>query len=814
MIARVVVENAAYSFDMGFSYQVPQTMQGDIRPGCRVLVPFGRANRTRQGLVLALEEETGPEEKIKPVRTLLDYQPLLNEEQLWLVEWLHKRVFCTYYEAMRAVVPSGMTVKVRVMCSLASEEALPECPDEAQSKILDFLRQCKKPIPLEQMLLELGIRQNAPALQGLLGYGAVLLSEEVREKSTDSKVVMVQLRQDYEQQIQQSGLRMTAARKKVLEILKSGSGASLKELCYYAGTTRQTVDKLEKLGVVTYCGQQIFRSPYADRQPVSEQPVQLESSQQKALDTLWQLWQNREEQNSTALLYGVTGSGKSQVYLKLVEQVREQGQGVIILVPEISLTPQTVELFTRRFGRKVAVLHSGLTMAQRADEYKRIKQGLADVVVGTRSAVFAPLEKLGLIVIDEEQEGAYASQSAPRYHAREVARVRCRYHGAMLLLASATPSIETYYQAQKGKIHLVTLSHRYLGNQLPRVQIVDMDRSFGFDISQELTAELADNLQAGQQSIVLLNRRGYHTAVRCHNCGEVVKCPNCSVALTYHHANRRLMCHYCGYSRELDENCPTCGSQLMSYTGSGTQRIEDELGRIFPTAKILRMDLDTTMSRMAHETKFRDFAQGKYQIMVGTQMVAKGLNFPQVTLVGVLGADQAIYSQDFRGCERAFSLLTQVVGRCGRGKLPGRALIQTTSPDHPVIQQAARQDYESFYRDEIKARKLGLYPPFCTLCQVGFSGENEEFVRASAIWFAEHFRQKAAGEYRDLPLRMMSPCEPIIARVAGKYRYSIVIKCRAGEKFSALMWEMLREFDSEKKNKSVHLWVDMNGNDL
>ena len=510
----------------------------------------------------------------------------------------------------------------------------------------------------------------------------------------------------------------------------------------------------------------------------------------------------------------MTGSGKSQVYLKLVEQVREQGQGVIILVPEISLTPQTVELFTRRFGRKVAVLHSGLTMAQRADEYKRIKQGLADVVVGTRSAVFAPLEKLGLIVIDEEQEGAYASQSAPRYHAREVARVRCRYHGAMLLLASATPSIETYYQAQKGKIHLVTLSHRYLGNQLPRVQIVDMDRSFGFDISQELTAELADNLQAGQQSIVLLNRRGYHTAVRCHNCGEVVKCPNCSVALTYHHANRRLMCHYCGYSRELDENCPTCGSQLMSYTGSGTQRIEDELGRIFPTAKILRMDLDTTMSRMAHETKFRDFAQGKYQIMVGTQMVAKGLNFPQVTLVGVLGADQAIYSQDFRGCERAFSLLTQVVGRCGRGKLPGRALIQTTSPDHPVIQQAARQDYESFYRDEIKARKLGLYPPFCTLCQVGFSGENEEFVRASAIWFAEHFRQKAAGEYRGLPLRMMSPCEPIIARVAGKYRYSIVIKCRAGERFSALMWEMLREFDSEKKNKSVHLWVDMNGNDL
>lgn len=815
MIAKVVVENAAYSFDIAFSYQVPPAMQEDIRPGCRVLIPFGKSNRARQGLVMSLEE--GEESKLKPIRMLLDLKPLLNEEQLWLTEYLHKRVFCTYYEAMRAVIPSGLTMKVKVMCSLGEQQAMPPEPSAAQQKILEYLKEQKKPVYIGQLLMDLGLTKNAPALKELFRIGAVVFSEDVREKTADSKIVMVRLSDGYADLLQSGKIRMTQVRKKVISLLEESPSASLKEVCYYAGTTRQTLDKMEEAGIISYYGRQIFRSPYADRhqEEQTDSGVTLEPSQQMALDTLWHLWEKKEEgPYPTALLYGVTGSGKSQVYLKLIEQVREKGEGVIILVPEISLTPQTVELFGRRFGKKVAVLHSGLTMAERADEYKRIQQGLADVVVGTRSAVFAPLKKLGLIVIDEEQEGAYASQSAPRYHAREIAKVRCRYHKAMLLLASATPSIETFYQAQKGKIHLVTLSKRYLGNQLPKVQIVDMNQSYGFDISQELTAELADNLQSNQQSIILLNRRGYHTAVKCNSCGEVIKCPNCSVALTYHHANRRMMCHYCGYSRDLEERCPNCGSELMGFNGSGTQRIEDELGRIFPQAQILRMDVDTTMSKLAHEVKFQEFAEGKYQIMVGTQMVAKGLNFPNVTLVGVLNADQSIYSQNFRGCERAFSLLTQVVGRCGRGTLPGRALIQTTSPDHPVIRQAAMQDYDGFYRDEIKTRKLALYPPFCTLCQVGFSGENEEYVRHGAMWFAREFQKKASGEYKDLPIRMMNPCEPVIARVAGKYRYCIVIKCRMEERFSRLMWEMLRAFDSEKKHKEVHIWVDLNGNDL
>ena len=807
MVADVVVENASYSFDIPFSYRVPGRMEGQIRPGCRVLVPFGRSNRSKQGLVLRLQPQDPQSQQLKPIKMLLDPKPLLGEEQLWLLELLHQRTFCTYYEGLRALVPSGLTFRLKLMCSLG--EARPQQPTDKQRQLLDYLSAKKKPVELEHLLEQLELERGEADFEQLLEEGAILLTEQATEKIADSKEVMVRKSEDCEQKLE--GVRLTPARKKVLALLEQTPCASLKELCYYAGTTRQTLDKMEKAGLLCYYGRQVFRSPYADREEENPTPVTLNPSQQQALDGLWEQWQRGE---GSALLYGVTGSGKSQVYLKLAEQVRAQGKGVIILVPEISLTPQTVRLFRSRFGQRVAVLHSGLTMAERADEYRRIQQGLADVVVGTRSAVFAPLEKIGLIVIDEEQEGAYASQQSPRYHARDIARARCHRHQALLLLASATPSVETFYQAQRGRIRLYTLTHRYLGNQLPKVQIVDSTQSYGFDISQELTAELLDNLKAGQQSILLLNRRGYHTAVRCNSCQEVVKCPNCSVALTYHSANHRLMCHYCGYSRDLDQDCPNCGSKLISYTGSGTQRIEDELHRLFPQAKILRMDLDTTMSRMSHETKFGEFAQGKYQIMVGTQMVAKGLNFPDVTLVGVLGADQSIFSQDFRGCERAFSLLTQVVGRCGRGRLPGRALIQTAVPQHPVILQAARQDYDSFYADEIKSRKLGLYPPFCTLCQVGFSGEQEEKVCAAAMWFAKHFGQRAKKDYPDLPLRLMNPCEMALARIAGKYRYGVMIKCRMSERFSRLMWEMLRAFDSEKNNRSVHIWVDMNGNDL
>ena len=803
MVADVVVENASYSFDIPFSYRVPGRMEGQIRPGCRVLVPFGRSNRSKQGLVLRLQPQDPQSQQLKPIKMLLDQKPLLGEEQLWLLELLHQRTFCTYYEGLRALVPSGLTFRLKLMCSLG--EARPQQPTDKQRQLLDYLSAKKKPVELEHLLEQLELERGEADFEQLLEEGAILLTEQATEKIADSKEVMVRKSEDCEQKLE--GVRLTPARKKVLALLEQTPCASLKELCYYAGTTRQTLDKMEKAGLLCYYGRQVFRSPYADREEENPTPVTLNPSQQQALDGLWEQWQRGE---GSALLYGVTGSGKSQVYLKLAEQVRAQGKRVIILVPEISLTPQTVRLFRSRFGQRVAVLHSGLTMAERADEYRRIQQGLADVVVGTRSAVFAPLEKIGLIVIDEEQEGAYASQQSPRYHARDIARARCHRHQALLLLASATPSVETFYQAQRGRIRLYTLTHRYLGNQLPKVQIVDSTQSYGFDISQELTAELLDNLKAGQQSILLLNRRGYHTAVRCNNCQEVVKCPNCSVALTYHSANHRLMCHYCGYSVPYSRHCPSCGSDTVTFRGAGTQKAEEQLQALLPEARVLRVDTDSVAAKYSLEKKLDQFAKGEYDVMVGTQMVAKGLDFENVTLVGVLSADQSLYSDDFRSNERTFDLLTQGVGRAGRGKYPGRAIIQTYAPENPVLHLAAQQDYFGFYRQEILFRQAMLYPPFVDILVIGFVGEKESLVKQGANAFLRDLGQLAREEYSDLPLRVLQPSPAAVAKVSNKYRYKLLVKCRNTPRLREMISRLLVQFASQREFQQVTAYADPN----
>ena len=796
MVADVVVENASYSFDIPFSYRVPGRMEGQIRPGCRVLVPFGRSNRSKQGLVLRVQPQDPQSQQLKPVKMLLDQKPLLGEEQLWLLELLHQRTFCTYYEGLRALVPSGLTFRLKLMCSLG--ETRPQQPTDKQRQLLDYLSAKKKPVELEHLLEQMELERGEADFEQLLEEGAILLTEQATEKIADSKEVMVRKSEDCEQKLE--GVRLTPARKKVLELLEQTPCASLKELCYYAGTTRQTLDKMEKAGLLCYYGRQVFRSPYADREEENPTPVTLNPSQQQALDGLWEQWQRGE---GSALLYGVTGSGKSQVYLKLAEQVRAQGKGVIILVPEISLTPQTVRLFRSRFGQRVAVLHSGLTMAERTDEYRRIQQGLADVVVGTRSAVFAPLEKIGLIVIDEEQEGAYASQQSPRYHARDIARARCHRHQALLLLASATPSVETFYQAQRGRIRLYTLTHRYLGNQLPKVQIVDSTQSYGFDISQELTAELTDNLKAGQQSILLLNRRGYHTAVRCNSCQEVVKCPNCSVALTYHSANHRLMCHYCGYSRDLDQDCPNCGSKLISYTGSGTQRIEDELHRLFPQAKILRMDLDTTLTKHSHEKILAAFAAGEADILIGTQMIAKGHDYPNVTLVGIMAADLSLNADSFTAAETGFRLMLQAAGRAGRRDDRGRVFLQTYQPQHYAVQYAAKQDYEGFYEEEMLMRQMMGYPPFSAFFSILLTGAVQEEAAQAAQELAERLAQADEEEIATI----LGPTA--LPKFRGEYRYQIIVKAAEEEPLRQLVLPTAERMKKER-SRNVRVGLALN----
>ena len=803
-IARVAVEKTGLSADKAYSYRVPPQMTETLRPGCRVLVPFGRSAR-RQGLVLRLEEAQELPPGCKDILEQVDASPLLGKELLWLLEQLRQSTFCTYHEALRGLVPSGIGLQKRVRCRLAPGTDL-DAPGWSEEERAVLRGLSARPTQLETLCKKLGLAKDAPVWESLRQKGGLVWEEEVSSRTQDSRQTMVRLLPGWEQQ------KLTPKQQVVAAYLQENGDCPVKELCYYTGAGETVVKGLEKRGAAQCYAQQVYRDPYAGRDfgPPPE-PVELTPAQQAALESLWELAQSGQSQG--ALLYGVTGSGKTQVYLRLVERMQSQGRGAMVLVPEISLTPQTVELFRRRFGRKVAVLHSGLSDGQRADEYRRIQNGEATLVVGTRSAVFAPLDNIGLIVLDEEQEASYRSEQAPRYDARQMARLRCRWHKALLLLASATPSMESYYAAQKGRLHLVRLGQRFTGRQLPQVTVADLSESYDSELSPQLRRELEENLKNGQQSILLLNRRGYHTIAKCRDCGQAVTCPHCSVALTYHSANGRMMCHYCGYSQPLPQSCPSCGSALLRYGGSGTQKLEELLGRLYPQARVLRMDLDSTLGRFAHEEGFARFAAGEYDIMVGTQMVAKGLNFPNVTLVGVLNADQALYAQDYRGCERAFSLITQVVGRCGRGELPGRAVIQTTSPDHPVIQQAARQDYEAFARDELRARRLGLYPPFCRMVTLLFSGERHEKVREAATMTAVRLREQAQENYLQLPLRMLEPCEPLVEKVAGRHRMRLLIKCRASRELHQLLWDLLCWYDRQSVSRYVHLSADPNGAD-
>lgn len=514
------------------------------------------------------------------------------------------------------------------------------------------------------------------------------------------------------------------------------------------------------------------------------------------------------------LLHGVTGSGKTSVFEKLIGECIKSGKQAVLLIPEISLTPQTVRRFQELFGETVAVIHSGLSLGQRMDEYKRIKRGLAKIAVGTRSAVFAPFDNIGIIIVDEEGERSYKSDSSPRYSAIDVAKKRCRTHNAVLLLASATPSIESYYYAQKGVYELLEMKKRYSGAVLPQVGIVDMNEERLDGNTSEFSGILADeintNLKNHEQTILLLNRRGYHTIISCCDCHKPVYCPNCSIPMTYHKVNGTMMCHYCGHSQPPVECCPSCGSTRMMQMGFGTQKVEEQLQNMFPEAKILRMDADTTMSRYSYERNFKDFGNGKYDIMIGTQMIGKGLDFPNVTLVGILSVDKALYAGDFRSYERTFSLAAQVVGRCGRGDKPGRAYLQTFMPDHYVLNLAAAQDYQQFYREEIAVRRALIFPPVCDICVIGISGEKDECA-ADASQEILGIIRKLLNSGVKFPLRVLGPVKCSYGKINGKYRYRLILKCKNTSDFREFVRKILSETAKIKEFSNINVFADING---
>ena len=740
----VAVSNATFHFDKLYTYAVMPDQQDTVRLGSMVLVPFGRGSRARMGVVLACDAE--PESaKLKYLFDVAPASACLTPELLRLVHFLKERTFCTYYEAVKAVIPYGAQYKPAVAADGVTPVLQKQLTRHTENsyRLVGGLPQ--KPKPTAKQL----------AAVALLGGGPRTLNE--LEDKGISRAVLDNL-----------------CAKGVLECSK----------------VNKSIDLYSSI-------------------PLKNEPICLTAEQQAAYDAL--LPKLEDDAPHSALLYGVTGSGKTLVFLKLIAHCLEQGRKALVLVPEISLTPQMILRLKSQFGRRVAVQHSALNHTERLLQWQMIQDGGADIVVGTRSAIFSPLENIGLIIIDEEQEHTYRSESAPRYSAHEMARQRAAENGALLLLASATPSTESFYAAQHGRTQLVRLTQRYGGNPLPKVQIVDMRAELASGNPREISLAMEDairrNLDAGKQTILLLNRRGYQTMAQCEDCREVLKCQKCSVPMVYHKSAHKVLCHYCGSQMEPPTVCPTCGGKLQ-YRGFGTQKAEEELAKLFPDARVLRMDQDSTAAKDAHEKLLAKFADHEYDIMVGTQMVAKGLDFEDVTLVGVLGIDSLLFAQGFRAYENVFSLITQVVGRSGRAKDPGFAIIQTTDPDNPVLNLAAAQDYDAFFEQEIAYRKLGLYPPFCGLCVIGFAGAKEVEVARAAARFAVLLGQQAAKQ-PDLPLRVLGPTPGSIEKINDTYRYKLTIKCRNDRRFRDLVRSALELYEQEKLPSKATVAVDL-----
>lgn len=813
-IAKVAVDKAAYEYDMPYRYEIPPFLATKLKSGCRVLVPFGRGNRKRVGIVLAtLEEELPSRRGLKAVSSLVEEDIILSREMLELVVWLKEQTFCTYFEAVRTLLPSGLGVRCVPRYYLAAKQ-LPADLTEEERALCGFLLTAKTQREFDALLEDSEQPGKKSVIEALLRRGVIAREDNLKRRVGDKTIRMVRLTERFLSGEQPAAL--TPKQRKIAELLQDAGSASITEVCYICGVTEAVIRTMQQREVLEQYEYEVLRSPHSpiatDREGIDS--LTLSPSQQQVFEGLREQLQTRTAQ--AALLHGVTGSGKTSVFQKLIAACLAEGRSAIMLVPEISLTPQMLGQFRQLFGDTVAVMHSSLSLGQRVDEYKRIRNGQARIVVGTRSAVFAPLADVGVIILDEEGEHTYKSEASPRYHAREVAKWRCARHGALMLLASATPSIESYHAAQTGKYHLYELSERYSDALLPEVFMVDMrpELSAGNDgsFSQALLEEMRYNLENGEQTILLLNRRGYHTYITCMSCGEPLTCPNCSVALTYHKTNGQVMCHYCGYSRDADTVCPSCASPHLRHTGAGTQRIEDEILTAFPEARILRMDADSTGSRYAFEKGFADFGAGNYDILLGTQMIAKGLDFPRVTLVGVLSVDKALYAGDFRSYERTFSLITQVVGRSGRGDRPGRAYIQTFTPEHYVLELAARQDYRSFFDGEIEIRKALLYPPFCDLCVIGFSSLVEAAAASASQRFLTLMRQhEALSDGSKIPLRALGPAKCTMGKIGGRFRYRLILKCRNTAAFRRVIADTLIRAGKDREFANVSMTADMNG---
>ncbi len=799
LVAQIALQGATAAFDRLYTYAVPPELYQKAKKGIRVVVPFGKGNIKKQGIIFDLKQEEIRE--LKKILSLIDSEPVLNEEMLLMAEYMHESVFCTYYDAVNAMLPTGLGYKLVDYYSANEDFSAVGLLIDTEREVYDYLLKVGEKSE-EEIIKTLGI--TAEVLSSLTLKEALVKNSDLKRKMGDATQKWVRLLTE-----DLSDIKLTPRQKEVTDLLLNVTAAAVKEICYFTGVSVSVIDGLVKKGVLCYFSKPIYRTPNHLKTQKKIESITLTDEQQAAFDGMKKAYLS--DKGEVSLLYGVTGSGKTQVFLSLVDTVANEGRGVIVMVPEIALTPQLISIFTARYGDKIAVFHSAMSMGQRMDEWKRIRDGKALIAVGTRSAVFAPFSNLGLIIIDEEQEHTYKSEQNPRFHTRELAKFRTAYHKGLLCLASATPSLESFTAAKKGKYRFFSIKNRYGNAVLPTVETVDMrneleENSNKGVLSTRLYEALQETLKNKKQAILLLNRRGHNTYVSCPKCGYVETCPNCSISLTYHSANNRLMCHYCGYSKKNDRVCPECSDEHMKFMGLGTQKAEEELKALFPQAKILRLDADSTSARDSYSSYLGDFAKGEYDILLGTQMVAKGLDFPNVTLVGVLGADSAMYSEDFRSFERSFSLLTQVVGRAGRGENAGNAIIQTSSPDNNIIELAKKQDYDSFYEQEILTRKLMIYPPFCDICVISTQSLVRDKAEKTISSIFEKIKKLIENEYKTVKLIILGPSAAAVAKVNNKYRFRMIIKCKNNAEFR----KMLKTALESKTAADVTVSVDIN----
>lgn len=811
MIGKIAVSAAVFAIDKPYSYRIPEGMA--VCPGQRVRLSFGRANKVSEGIVLSVEPGEG--EGLKEVQSVLDEEPLLTPHQLRLAAFLRERYFCTFFDAIRAMLPAGAWFHTKAAFSLTDDLSWQTATirKEGAAAILRLLQTLggrAEETALEEATESREIFEEA--VRYLLRKKWISCEQEFQRRVSDKTEKVVSLAVPAEQAMDAAAGAKSAAQSSVLSLLCSLGSAAAKDICYYTGATPAVLKRLEQRGLLSFSQRPVLRCREIKPAQVSR-PLVLNPAQEDVFQSL-----NRQmegEHPGVALLYGVTGSGKTSVYIRLIQQCLDRGKAALLLVPEIALTPQLLGLMAAWFGDAVAILHSSLGMAERYDQWKRVRSGQARVIVGTRSAVFAPSENLGIIILDEEQEHSYKSENTPRYSAREVAIWRGVKENALVLLGSATPSVESMYRAKTGDYSLYTLKERYNGRPLPQVEIVDMREEVkqgnDLSLSYPLREAIFDTWSRGEQTVLLLNRRGNSRCLVCVDCGQSPQCPRCSMAMTYHSANNRLMCHYCGYSQSVPKRCPRCGGPMKTM-GTGTQKVEQELHEIAPEMGVERMDADTVSAVNTHEKILDHFQREGVPVLLGTQMVAKGLNLPGVTLVGVLDADLSLYAGGYRAGETTFNLLTQVVGRAGRGERPGRAVIQTMVPNHQLLRLAASQDYDGFYEMEIRLRRVQKAPPFGDQLMITFRGQEEAAVLRGAMKFRESLcaclaQPSYAGEQAEI----LGPAPCPVPKINYQYRYRLTVNCRMTKQLRLLVAWLLGEFGKDKANRGVAAFADVNG---